>query len=260
MRRGRISAAEAETSPQRHVLLQAIGAEGSDLDIEIATVSLEPGDRLLLASDGLSGMVRHDEIRAILTDHADPDEAVRMLIEAANDAGGQDNITVLIVEAQGEPRAGGAPGPVLVEKPTTAKPARRFRPTVVLGAVLGIVVVAAIASFFVFGVSAKSYVVSSRRAHVVVLRGHPGTDDEPATGKVVREYRDKPVDRYAVPAQRELEMGIKVDSLSEANRVIANLPQKLGANERATPSPSPAASPVKSPAPKTPAASVSPHP
>ncbi len=250
VRRGRISEDEAATSPQRHVLLQAIGAEGSDLDIEIATLALEPGDRLLLVSDGLSGMIRDDEIKMILTDHRDLNAASRALIDAANAAGGQDNISVLIIEAEGEPAAAADAKPLLVEKPVTEKKQRRVRPVVVLGAVAAIVAIAGLALFFFVGVSTKSYVVAARRGHVVILHGHAGTDDKPPNGKVVREYRKKRVDRYAEPAQEQLQTGIEKDTLVQAEAVIESLPQKLGANERATPSPSPTPRPSTSVSPK----------
>src|SRR5207245_11556225 len=80
VRRGRISEHDAETIPQRHVLLQSIGNEPDDPRVDIVSVELQGGDRVMLASDGLSGMLRDGEMREILTAHPDPDEACPALI------------------------------------------------------------------------------------------------------------------------------------------------------------------------------------
>jgi serine/threonine protein phosphatase PrpC len=238
VRRGRISALEAETSPQRHVLLQAIGAETSDLNIEVTTIALQPGDRLLLASDGLTGMIRDDRVRSILTENNDPDEAVAALVDAANEAGGQDNISVLLVDAAGEPVPAGAGTPVVVERPVSERRRRRVPKAAYLG-VVGVLVVAAAIVAFLAGQSSASYVVSSKSGHVVVLRGHVGDDDHAASGKVVRTYRDAPLDRFSDPVRRELRTGIVATSLSDARRIVDRLPRRLGPSERATPSPQP---------------------
>jgi protein phosphatase len=60
-------------------------------------VDLQPDDRLLLCSDGLTGMLDDARIQAILNRSPDPQHACRTLTEAANDAGGTDNITVLVI-------------------------------------------------------------------------------------------------------------------------------------------------------------------
>ncbi len=66
---------------------------------DLRLVELLPDDRLLLCSDGLTGMVRDDVIRDILAQEPDPDGACRRLVEAANAAGGDDNITALVFAA-----------------------------------------------------------------------------------------------------------------------------------------------------------------
>ena len=60
-------------------------------------ITLNPGDRILMCSDGLSNMVENDEIRDIITEARSPEIAVEMLIEKANYYGGNDNISVIVV-------------------------------------------------------------------------------------------------------------------------------------------------------------------
>ena len=97
MELGELSPEEAAVHPQRHVLYRAIG-QGDQLDIDTYHQPLPPGSRLLLCSDGLSGMVSEDEIGRIIASAATPQQACERLLEAANDAGGPDNITAVLIE------------------------------------------------------------------------------------------------------------------------------------------------------------------
>lgn len=90
---GRITRAEASTHPHRSVITRAIGV-ASDVEVDAFTLALEPGDVLLLCSDGLTGVVSDEEIAEVLTT-VDAHAAVDALIARANAAGGPDNITVL---------------------------------------------------------------------------------------------------------------------------------------------------------------------
>ena len=94
---GRLSAAQAETHPRRHLLTRVIGMEGVTPDI--IELTLEVGDRLLFCSDGLTNMVAGVGIQRLLQAAADPPEAAWSLVEAANAAGGLDNVTVIVVDA-----------------------------------------------------------------------------------------------------------------------------------------------------------------
>jgi serine/threonine protein phosphatase PrpC len=94
---GELSPEEAAVHPQRHVLYRAIG-QGDNLDVDIVHQPLPPGSRLLLCSDGLSGSVPEDEITKIVTAATTPQQACQHLLEAANAAGGPDNITAVLIE------------------------------------------------------------------------------------------------------------------------------------------------------------------
>jgi serine/threonine protein phosphatase PrpC len=95
---GRLTPHEASRHPQRSMLTRVLGM-GQEIEIDEMEYRLEPGDRLLVCSDGLTNMVAEDEIAEVLG-RAALEEAAWELVERANQAGGQDNITVVVVEAE----------------------------------------------------------------------------------------------------------------------------------------------------------------
>jgi protein phosphatase len=92
-----ISREEARLHPQRNVIYRTIG-DKAGVDVEVSSHSLEVGDHLLLCSDGLSGMVDDAAMQHAVLAAASPQAACDALIRAANDAGGEDNISVIIVK------------------------------------------------------------------------------------------------------------------------------------------------------------------
>lgn len=101
VRRGRITPEEAYEHPWRNLVVQALGGQ-PDVAVEMLSVSLRTGDRLVLASDGLSDMLRPETLTEILVEHTDGEIACRTLVERAKNAGGTDNITVVLVDVTGE--------------------------------------------------------------------------------------------------------------------------------------------------------------
>jgi protein phosphatase len=97
LRVGLITRAKAKYYPARGELTRSIGMR-KDAHPYVSALDLEEGDRLLLCSDGLTGMIEDEEICAILQDHVEPEIAARALIDAANTAGGHDNITAVIID------------------------------------------------------------------------------------------------------------------------------------------------------------------
>ena len=92
---GVITAEEARRSDQRNLILQAVGSS-PNLDIVVTYQELSVGDVILLCSDGLSGVVDDTTLAQVLTKSASPREACEVLVRKANDAGGPDNITILV--------------------------------------------------------------------------------------------------------------------------------------------------------------------
>lgn len=95
---GRILPHEAQTHEARGQITQYIGMDDTKAAPHLRTFALRKGDRLLLCTDGLTDMLDDLAIRRILTTNADPDAACRALVDEANDAGGHDNITVVVVD------------------------------------------------------------------------------------------------------------------------------------------------------------------
>ncbi|GAB3274285.1 protein phosphatase 2C domain-containing protein [Sinomonas notoginsengisoli] len=96
---GEITPEEALFHPRRHVVTRALGT-GEDAEADLWLLPVEDGDRILVCSDGLTGELRDEEIRGLLSTRADPQDAVEALIDAALRAGGRDNVTVIVVDAQ----------------------------------------------------------------------------------------------------------------------------------------------------------------
>lgn len=113
VRRGELSAEAAEVHPQKSVITRALGTD-PDVDVDAFAVDGEAGDIFLICSDGLSDMVDGDVIESIMREYRhDLDEAARRLVQAANRAGGDDNITAILFE--------------LTDAPASAEPDERTR-------------------------------------------------------------------------------------------------------------------------------------
>ena len=101
-RKGQITDEQAEEHPQRSIITRALGPE-PDVEVDVQTVPASPGDVFLLCSDGLTTMVDDVEIRDLVTRANDLDQAGKGLVKAANKAGGEDNVTVVLFRlAEGE--------------------------------------------------------------------------------------------------------------------------------------------------------------
>ncbi len=104
MRQGRLTPEEAIEHPQRSVITRALGPEGT-VEVDTRSFSARAGDVYLLCSDGLTTMLSEDEILALLLAHPRLRDAGEALIVAANEAGGRDNITVLLIRLEEVRRA-----------------------------------------------------------------------------------------------------------------------------------------------------------
>jgi protein phosphatase len=98
VRLGRLSQEEARRHPWRNVVTRALGSQG-EVQPDVGHEPLQPGDKILLCSDGLNTMVREEQIlEAVRAAGPDLEGACRRLIELANQGGGEDNVTVVLLE------------------------------------------------------------------------------------------------------------------------------------------------------------------
>jgi serine/threonine protein phosphatase PrpC len=196
VRDGRLTAEEAAVHPQRSIITRALGVDES-VDVDVYAVELQAGDRVLFCSDGLTGMVGIDDIAAELRREPDPVRAARHLVDAANAAGGEDNITVVIADATDEAAPASPPGGVAVdgdgalaaappaaaattaalEEPTPSRQGERStwrRVRRVALWVVPVLVVLGLAFGAVAWYARRGYFVAFDRGTVTVYRGVPG--------------------------------------------------------------------------------------
>ena len=119
VRSGRLTHEEADSHPQRSVITRALGTD-EDVDVDTLTGTPEPGDVFLLCSDGLTTMLRDDEILRLVAESRDLASAGKALVKAANRRGGEDNVTVVLFslepsevssESEAKPEGDGRSGP-----------------------------------------------------------------------------------------------------------------------------------------------------
>ena len=127
---GRITAEEAMVHPRRSVLMRVLGDVEASPEIDTLVIDTHPGDRWMLCSDGLSGVVSFDELHEILSSDAGAKQVADRLVKASLDGGAPDNVTVVVIDI-GDPPAPETP-PLIVGSAaaplafgTTPEPVRR---------------------------------------------------------------------------------------------------------------------------------------
>ncbi|WP_418275464.1 PP2C family protein-serine/threonine phosphatase [Isoptericola jiangsuensis] len=279
---GRISPDEAETHPQRNVVMRVLGDFDVDLTPDMSIREARAGDRWLLCSDGLSGFVPVDQITEVLVDSETPDEAADMLITLAMTAGSTDNITVVVAEIVDDGETAPSAGTQVVgaaasgvtpelarpadetpddlapnqgdedddEDDQDARPPKR-RPWIGVLVILLVIAAVGYGGWWAYGWTQQQYYVGVADGQVAVYQGIP-QDAGPLTlstpvvltGTSVDDLPDYWVDRL----DGTIQAGSEAEAVERADRLIAEaLP---------TPTPSPSASSDVAPSPTpSPAAS-----
>ncbi|MFH5823510.1 PP2C family protein-serine/threonine phosphatase [Georgenia sp. AZ-5] len=101
---GTLSRAAARTHPRRNVITRAIGT-GTDVEVDFWMLRVLPEERLLLCTDGLVGELDDEQIAEVLGTVGDPAEAAQALVRRATDGGANDNVTVVVVDSDGQEAA-----------------------------------------------------------------------------------------------------------------------------------------------------------
>jgi serine/threonine protein phosphatase PrpC len=183
VRSGRLSPEDAESHPRRSVITRALGTD-SEVEVDVFSLQAHDRDLYLLCSDGLTSMVADAEIEHILTSaRADLDGAAKKLIQAANHAGGEDNITVVLFEledSESEPAEKSADAKTLTE--SDAVPVLKLEPerdsrkhlsrrVMLLAPALAFLL--ALVGLGVFTVSTAHFIGVEPSGHVAVYQGLP---------------------------------------------------------------------------------------
>ena len=257
---GRITAEAASTHPQRNYITRALdGREGIEPDVE--RLDLRPGDRLLLCSDGLSGVVSDDSMCDVLTGST-PDEAVHRLRDLALRGGGPDNITCIVADVV---ESGGMDGSAVVgaasDTPntragsdtaaaraaalrTTDRPrratadraverdaddgpdprarARRIRRRRALLAVAAVVVLLAVGAAAGYSWTQRQYYVGVANDGVAIYRGIEGSLAGVDLSHV-EEPVSLPLSALSEFERKRVEDGIPAGSLDEARQIVTRL-------------------------------------
>lgn len=234
VRDGKITEDEAAVHPMRSVITRALGIDET-VDVDVYPVALLPGDRVVLCSDGLTDMVHEDAIAGELRRESDAKRAAARLVDTANQAGGVDNITVVVIAVTDEePARDDTPAPVLVavaaEVPppdAESKPARASRERsgrkwgrIALW-VIPVIVVLAVAVAAVGWYARKDYFVALDHGRVTVYKGVPG-------GVFVWDPTVERTTNLAAGDLRPAELSSvrdqpKFSSLQDANTYVARL-------------------------------------
>lgn len=234
---GEISTDEADVHPHRNVLTRALGTE-PDVQVDVSEVALMDGDRFLLCSDGLFGMVTEDQIQAILETEPDPQHAADRLVRAANRAGGVDNITALVLDAHdtepGDADAALEGGTGVVGG---MDPARRDRLMRRAG-IAGLVVLVLVAGAFLgrHYIDAQWYVGVSN-GHVAVFQGIPASPLGFDLSHPVEETELPAAAVEQLAAHDNLAAGINANGRAEAEAIVQQMREDLQAAQQQTATP-----------------------
>ena len=176
-RRGQLTEAQAEEHPQRSIITRALGPEPA-VDVDVQEVAAAPGDVFLLCSDGLTSMLDDDRIRTLVVEADSLEIAARELVDAANLAGGRDNITVVLFQVEDPASPLPRPG-TPVAAPAGGRPARggagrgRRAGRILVGATVGLIVLAVVLGGAWIGSRQVWFVGTDEAGRVALYRGLP---------------------------------------------------------------------------------------
>lgn len=228
VRSGEITEAEADVHPHKNVLTRALGTD-EEVEVDEDTIALLDGDRLLLCSDGLTGMVTEDQIQAILEQSDRPQQAADRLVKAANRAGGIDNITVVVLDAigEGDEASAGARRRVAPPSPRTV---RRW------GLRAGLALLVAIVTLF--GIRwwvDRQWYVGPSDGSVAVFQGIPLTILGYELGHPVEVHEELPASEVRALEEKypTFDEGIAVPDREDATTLIEQMEEDLREARRA---------------------------
>lgn len=217
---GQITPAEAKTHPNRSIITRALGSS-PHTQADLYEINVEPGDRLLLCSDGLSGMLEDHELALTLGRVEDPQSCAEQLIDEANAAGGVDNITAVVVDVTGFTAS------------RTQRIARRTKATAgILLAMLAIILGGAVLAFD-YMVDHSAY-LTAEDGKVAIYQGIPGEILGMNFTKLVEVTDIEVADLQPGTASRLESGNIRVDSVKDAYRLTEAYEEEIAERKGAS--------------------------
>ena len=202
---GQITPEEARIHPNRSVITRALG---NDIDTvpDLYEINVEADDRLLLCSDGLSGMLTDKQIESTMNRIADPQRCASVLVNEAIAAGGGDNVTVIVADATG---------------PTELNRKKASRKSRITAAIV-LLLLAGIIAAAIWGTSTYLHhtaFLAEDNGNVAVYRGVPGEVLGFTYSELVEET-DISLSDLPPSAAERIRDGMRVDSVEEAQKLI----------------------------------------
>ncbi|HEX5542309.1 MAG TPA: BofC C-terminal domain-containing protein [Micromonospora sp.] len=265
---GRITEEEASSHPQRSLLTRAL--DGRDIDPEYSVRQVRTGDRYLICSDGLSGVVSAETIAQTMREYPDPQQCVERLVQLALRGGGPDNITVIVADAtdqdivEAEPIVGGAaardrgmatsaddsmpaarasalapPRPASPEPPAAAHdddaevPRRHPVRTAIMLVILAGLLAGGVWAGWDY-TQRQYYVGATEDGQLAVFQGVPGQ----VAGfelSSIHSTSDTKLDDLTTAAQDRVKQGIQADDKADAARRLAELTNDSPSNPNLKP-------------------------
>lgn len=213
---GQLTEAEARVHPNRSVITRAIGSD-PHMQPDLYEINVETGDRLLLCSDGICGMIEDNEIASIMRQAPSAQACADQLVEAALAAGGFDNATAIVVDVEGF-------------KAVREKKQARKSKALAIGVIFCLLAALACAVFAGYSYVNNSAYLIEQDGKVAVYRGL----NEELFGMPLSnlEYTSGvEVDKLNPGVANRIKEGMAVGSLDEANNLIATYQQEIALQE-----------------------------
>ena len=214
---GQITPEEARFHPNRSVITRALGNDPDTLP-DLYEINVEDGDRLLLCSDGLYSMLEDDEIAAVMRRVSDPQRCASTLVNGAIAAGGHDNITVIVADAEGRAQ----------QKRRRIAIRTKITIAFVLLLLAGILAAAAWGGYTYLHNTA--YLAKTDSGMVAVYRGVPGDVLGFGYSELVEET-DIPVSKLSPSAAERISENMRVNSVDEALELVESYRDEIAAKQ-----------------------------